>query len=1129
MADFFFFTEPNKLQDQTSEQAFGAIDENKYRLGNMFTATANSKAFAVTSGNVLVQAIDSNTITLVLKPEEQPNLDFPKIDYIIYKGLLKTSLIDGEKVATPSNNDLTRKIWESHTDLLAEMPDAPSEPQADVALGFGYSTTGADSYQVQDTDPLSKAFYDDDNRMFRVKSGDYIGDFNASGLGILIVFEKIGFDPTFKLARELDSKLTFTNLDAEPTSAEKFRRKHEKEAVLAYLDSTAFFSAFDGANLKVTTNGTDFEEKSPEDFYNLVTTKHINKNILYLDIRNENLDSFNYYENYENLIKWDITGNDTYTEQDYYRNKWPLLALKDNEFNTTNTNRTIGVALNAGDNEFPLVFLKKGKLTDVEITEENPSSRFLDIEMDEQRVNYKLLSKIQVPTNNSGNIKSNYFQLRYIKKYATPDSPYRGLSLKNESYLDNMFPIFDMKLPYVKQGSVDVKLFTDAYYVDKTNINEIDFTVNLGIAKDSESINFIAFPEIYNQNEVNKRNKVPLYSQQAFDGLNFIDFFNKTIGNETIVKETFQLADGQLQYLSFDLANNVFDENSNDPMVEEDTRALNFNPPPISGNYDLENTIIMTLTLEQFEELKTVAEQEFPNPYKVYLGVTNTNYLTESDDAAATTVFCLRGLEETEEGLMNTREYVTSIEVFIEEDIFNWEQSLSNPTNLDEEENFHLSSIIGEYEFVHDPNDNPQAPQSTYMNLYENIGEDLKNIVDDFNNSITQLTDVDFIDNITSIIIDKGSNLFQTAKANIKNSSHIMYGKDGSLYLARLQMRKALKLCPEAKKVDGNVFEEYINLIEKVTRGLHSSNRPDFSSHPAHIPILITGYDPFRGAFIPAGRNIVYGIDKDYHLTNASGHLALALDNEVLSDGSNDSIIKSAIFPVRFKEFDNGWIEDFFEPYINPNHPNYQEVKMIITFSYFAESDNFEIERFASRFRKIGTPDNIRKLSTESSYLNNSDKDNFEFIETTLLSKNNDGTLYINLDDSLYKANEIELDQSANFQYYEGNRLLYAYDNSSISSFDISQVLPFPNIANYPPPTGGVLEDADNIKAVKGSGGDYLSNEIFYRVAFLREKYNSNLKTGHIHLNFHKGDANENREDMLTMIEDAIKRTLSNL
>ncbi len=51
---FHFFTEPSKLQNQTSGQAFGAIDENNYKLGNMLKASSNAKAFAITSGAVVV-------------------------------------------------------------------------------------------------------------------------------------------------------------------------------------------------------------------------------------------------------------------------------------------------------------------------------------------------------------------------------------------------------------------------------------------------------------------------------------------------------------------------------------------------------------------------------------------------------------------------------------------------------------------------------------------------------------------------------------------------------------------------------------------------------------------------------------------------------------------------------------------------------------------------------------------------------------------------------------------------------------------------------------------------------------------------------------------------------------------
>ena len=44
-------------------------------------------------------------------------------------------------------------------------------------------------------------------------------------------------------------------------------------------------------------------------------------------------------------------------------------------------------------------------------------------------------------------------------------------------------------------------------------------------------------------------------------------------------------------------------------------------------------------------------------------------------------------------------------------------------------------------------------------------------------------------------------------------------------------------------------------------------------------------------------------------------------------------------------------------------------------------------------------------------------------------------------------------------------------------------------------------------KSIRGSGGNYLSNEIFYRIARVRDKNFSNIKTGHIHIANSKEDA----------------------
>lgn len=671
---FYFFTEPSKLSVQMQNQAFGAIDENNYRLNNLFTTTSNAKAYAITGGNVLVQPIIGSTtlVNIVLKPVDQPDLNLPKIDYIIYKGVEKSSLISAAKVASPSTNDLTRKIWESHADLLVSMPDAPPEPLAAEALGFRYAASETGDYKALDSDALDIAFYNNQNTLFPVEAGDHIGDFNSANLGCLIALEKIGLAPTFKLARELDSQISFTALGSTPTTAELFRRKHDKEDVLAYLDSAAFFSAFDGVDVQVTSNGTTFEEKLPEAFYTDVTEKHFNKNTVYFDIRNENLDSFNYYENYSDLLKLDLVGADTYEEVDYYRDKWPLLAVKDTEFDVTNTDKTLGVSLYKGDNEFPQFFLKKGKLLNVDLEDKkNVALRFLQHEIDVEEENYKMVEKFQILKSDTDVIKSNYFQLRYIKRYATPDAIYKGVALKNESFLDNLFPIFDMKLPYVNSGNVDVKMFTDASYVDKTNINEIDFTVNLGIARDNQGISFMALPEIYNVDELQAKEKPPFYSEQTFGEGTFFDYFNKKLTNNKIRESVFEDGDDNYEFLAF--AETILEEAVVEPSTANIDDDVSLESSTLALEYDFENFNIFSLTNDEYTQLEIVKNTEFTVPYKVYLGIANTEPLTADDNQKSTTFYALRGLKENGAGEIVPHEHVSNIKVFAKDDLYNWD------------------------------------------------------------------------------------------------------------------------------------------------------------------------------------------------------------------------------------------------------------------------------------------------------------------------------------------------------------------------------------------------------------------------------------------------------------------------
>ena len=237
MADFFFFTDAELLQEQEAALSFGVVDKNNYKIDSMHTASGTPKAYAVTSGKVLVQEVkdNPNLVNVVLKPLNQPDLNLPVIEYIIYKGILKSSLIVGEKVAPATMNNFTAQV---HGDIVLfyenflKVPVPDNQPKANETLGLNYKSDATDeNYIATDDTALNKAFYNSEingSPLQNVKAGMHIGDVSSTKFGILVSFEKVGYIPTFKLARELDSAITLVDINESSTNAEKFKRKHNK-------------------------------------------------------------------------------------------------------------------------------------------------------------------------------------------------------------------------------------------------------------------------------------------------------------------------------------------------------------------------------------------------------------------------------------------------------------------------------------------------------------------------------------------------------------------------------------------------------------------------------------------------------------------------------------------------------------------------------------------------------------------------------------------------------------------------------------------------------------------------------------------------------------------------------------
>lgn len=67
------------------------------------------------------------------------------------------------------------------------------------------------------------------------------------------------------------------------------------------------------------------------------------------------------------------------------------------------------------------------------------------------------------------------------------------------------------------------------------------------------------------------------------------------------------------------------------------------------------------------------------------------------------------------------------------------------------------------------------------------------------------------------------------------------------------------------------------------------------------------------------------------------------------------------------------------------------------------------------------------------------------------------------------------------------------------------------------------------LKAYNRSSGSFLSNEVFYRVSWLRNNSTLSQKyTGHIHVGFLQGDPITDRNTMLTIIKNSITQALNN-
>lgn len=533
MSDLFFFTDLDLLDSldssasanaQTAADAFGPQSDSTFRLNSKHksNSSVHPKAYAVVKGYVLIHPIpdDAAHVNLILIPYDQPGgkegLGLPRIKYLVYRNVRKSSLIvsgsNPEKFVAAGDIDMVDKIRGSYK----------FSSSAEVPVNL-FTTWGILQAQVL-LEGLSIF------SLPTMEAGMSIGKFDATGFSFEIVLDDLGFsgDQDF-FSRDFDSQSLWTIPAGSGTAADRFSTRAKKEYVLHFLDPCAFYanSYFSGP---VTAKKSDAavikvkgakraQRNDPANDISQILAKFNNQDKAYVDLRNENDHSFNYYSFvddpnknfysiYPDTVDLEFINNaDTLPAPltNYGSSNWPLLIVKNSDFKSGNTEEknVLSIKLPKGNNENAVLFVSigiknEGALADP--LELESGHTFHDLKLQSGATSYDAFELV-VPNNKPKGttaIIPTYSRLKYIRRIATVDL-FEDPADTEVQYLDNIFTplLLKDKLSGISGPSaLTTSVYENEQYVDLTNgdqISETEFVGNVGIAVSDNNVTLFCY------------------------------------------------------------------------------------------------------------------------------------------------------------------------------------------------------------------------------------------------------------------------------------------------------------------------------------------------------------------------------------------------------------------------------------------------------------------------------------------------------------------------------------------------------------------------------------------------------------------------------------------------------------
>lgn len=361
---------------------------------------------------------------------------------------------------------------------------------------------------------------------------------------------------------------------------------------------------------------------------------------------------------------------------------------------------------------------------------------------------------------------------------------------------------------------------------------------------------------------------------------------------------------------------------------------------------------------------------------------------------------------------------------------FKSEASSKDPQCFNEE-----LPITDEEMRINDPENN--IPQR----ILEDSGFDV--YVDEFREALCEMTNVE---DAKEMINKKGEELWENAVNRAQNldTEGLDRYDDRPLYWTRQNMSVFIRQWDPEFGLSDHEREVLLKELEYSSRGIKSIN---FSEDKNVKRILVSGFDPYQ-------------LQNEVRRSNPSGASALQLDGLEIETKDGPARIEAVSLPVRWRDFDEGIVEDVFAPYLERG--SNKRADLIMTISQGGPRQ-MAIEGFAGRWQ-TGVDNEMASRSGVIPTVEHwpMPEELPEFIETTLPYE------------EMIEAN------TGPWEVFRNDRICEMIGTKQVCHTD------------------GPTEGAE---ARSGGGGAYLSNESQYRSNRVRLGLGAvDMPGGHLHI-----------------------------